>query len=161
VALAHGIDGLIATNTTTARPPGLTDRHRNEAGGLSGRPLLAPSTAALADLAGAVAGRMPLIGVGGIAAAADAWAKIEAGASLVQLYTGLVYHGPWLVTRINRGLVERLRVMPGMPSLAAVIAARDRRLRTARADAGPAGDGAADGGAAAGGAAAATAGTAP
>lgn len=108
-ALAAGIDGLIATNTTTARPATLSGRHRAEAGGLSGRPLLAPSTAVLAALWRLTAGRIPLIGVGGIASAEDAYAKIRAGASLVQLYTALIYQGPWLVARINRGLARLLR----------------------------------------------------
>jgi len=109
VTLAGGVDGLIVSNTTIARPPGLISPAAGETGGLSGRPLFAPSTAVLADIYRLTGGRLPLIGVGGIASAEDAYAKIRAGASLLQLYTGLVYHGPGLVERIKRGLAERLR----------------------------------------------------
>ena len=109
VALASGIDGMIATNTTIERPGGLTDRRRGEAGGLSGVPLFAPSTRVLADMYRLTEGRLPLIGVGGVASGADAYAKIRAGASLVQLYTALVYGGPGLVNRIKRELAGHLR----------------------------------------------------
>jgi dihydroorotate dehydrogenase len=109
VALAGGVDGLIVSNTTIARPPLLISPAAQETGGLSGRPLFAPSTAVLADIYRLTGGRLPLIGVGGIASADDAYAKIRAGASLLQLYTGLVYHGPGLVQRIKRGLAARLR----------------------------------------------------
>jgi dihydroorotate dehydrogenase len=109
VALATGIDGIIIGNTTVARPPGLKGRHAAEAGGLSGRPLLAPSTALLADLYRLTRGRLPLIGVGGVGSAEDAYAKIRAGASLVQLYTALVFAGPALLDRIKTGLALLLR----------------------------------------------------
>jgi dihydroorotate dehydrogenase len=109
VALEAGIDGLIVSNTTVARPPGLVSRHAHEAGGLSGRPLFAPSTALLAEMYRLTQGRLPLIGVGGIASAADAYAKIRAGASLVQLYTALVFLGPDLVNQIKTGLAVLLR----------------------------------------------------
>ena len=109
VVLAAGIDGLIVANTTLARPPDLGSGHAHEAGGLSGRPLFAPSTALLAEMYRLTQGRLPLIGVGGIASAADAYAKIRAGASLVQLYTALVFAGPALVGRIKRGLADLLR----------------------------------------------------
>ena len=109
VALETGIDGLIVSNTTVDRPPGLVSRYAGEAGGLSGRPLFAPSTALLADMYRLTRGRLPLIGVGGIASAEDAYAKIRAGASLVQLYTALVFAGPDLVTRIKSGLASLLR----------------------------------------------------
>ena len=103
VALASGIDAVIATNTTLARD-GLKSRHAGEAGGLSGAPLFERSTRVLARLHHLTEGRIPLIGVGGIAAAADAWAKIRAGASAVQLYSALVYGGLSLVGDIARGL---------------------------------------------------------
>jgi dihydroorotate dehydrogenase len=103
VALETGIAAIVATNTTLARD-GLAGRHRGEAGGLSGRPLFAPSTRVLARLRLRLGDRMPLVGVGGIADAADAYAKIRAGASAVQLYTALVYQGLALVPRIIRGL---------------------------------------------------------
>jgi dihydroorotate dehydrogenase len=99
-ALAAGIDGLIVANTTLARPEGLRSRHRNQAGGLSGAPLLAPSTAQLARMYRLTGGRLPLIGVGGIASGADAYAKIRAGAAAVQLYTALIYQGPAVVPLI-------------------------------------------------------------
>jgi dihydroorotate dehydrogenase len=108
-ATSAGVDGLIATNTTLARPPSLRDVRRSEAGGLSGRPLLAPSTAILAQLFRLTEGSVPLIGVGGIASGADAYAKISAGASLLQLYTALVYGGPGLVGRILKELAALLR----------------------------------------------------
>ncbi len=108
-ALAGGADGLIVANTTVARPATLRDPAAREAGGLSGRPLFAPSTAVLADMYRLTGGRLPIIGVGGIGSAEDAYAKIRAGASLLQLYTAFVYQGPGLVERIKRGLAARLR----------------------------------------------------
>jgi dihydroorotate dehydrogenase len=109
IALAH-FHGLIVSNTTTARPPGLQGAARNEAGGLSGRPLFRPSTERLAQFYRLTGGRLPLIGVGGVESAATAYAKIRAGASLVQLYSALVYAGPGLAPAIVQGLgalVER------------------------------------------------------
>jgi len=107
VALEAGIDGLVVANTTIARPPGLRSPHRDEPGGLSGAPLFAPSTALLGRIAARARGRLALLGVGGIASAEQAYAKIRAGASAVQLYTGLVYEGIGLLGRILDGL-ERL-----------------------------------------------------
>jgi dihydroorotate dehydrogenase len=95
--LAHGIDGVIATNTTTSRTGVAGMPHAAEDGGLSGTPLLQRSTEVVALLAQELAGRVAIIGSGGILRAADARAKIDAGASLVQVYTGLVYRGPALV----------------------------------------------------------------
>ncbi len=109
-ARAFGIDGLIIGNTTLHRPAGLRSRYRNQAGGLSGRPLMARSTAVLRDFAEASEGALALVGVGGIASGADAFAKIRAGASAVQLYTALIYHGPSLVQRIKSELAQILRV---------------------------------------------------
>jgi dihydroorotate dehydrogenase len=103
VAVETGIDGIIATNTTLDRS-GLRSPQASEAGGLSGVPLFDRSTRVLARLSVLTGGRMPLIGVGGIASAEDAYAKIRAGASAVQLYTALVYEGLSLVPRIARGL---------------------------------------------------------
>jgi dihydroorotate dehydrogenase len=107
-AMAAGIDGLIVANTTTARPAGLRGRHRGQAGGLSGAPLLAPSTAQLARIWRLVGGRLPLVGVGGIASGADAYAKVRAGASALQLYTALIYQGPSVVTRVLAELAALL-----------------------------------------------------
>lgn len=109
LALERPLGGLIVGNTTIERPPGLTGRHRAEPGGLSGRPLFARSTAVLADMHRLTHGRVPLIGAGGVASAEDAYAKIRAGASLVQLYTALVYQGPGLVPRIKAGLAALVR----------------------------------------------------
>ncbi len=93
VALSSGIDGLIVSNTTLARPVSETTKHRSEQGGFSGEPLFERSTIMLARMRQRVDVNMPLIGVGGISTAAHALAKIEAGANLVQLYTGMVYGG--------------------------------------------------------------------
>jgi dihydroorotate dehydrogenase len=109
VALATGIDGIVVANTTVARPSELRDVQAKEAGGLSGRPLFAPSTALLAEMYRLTGGRVPLVGVGGVASAANAYAKIRAGAALVQLYTALVFAGPALIGEIKTGLAELLR----------------------------------------------------
>ena len=109
VCLATGVDGLIATNTTIERPPTLVGRRRGEVGGLSGVPLLEPSTRVLGEMYRRVGHRIPLIGVGGVRTGRDAYVKIRAGASSVQLYTALIYHGPGLVNRIKRELAEALR----------------------------------------------------
>ncbi|MEO5337266.1 MAG: quinone-dependent dihydroorotate dehydrogenase [Magnetospirillum sp. WYHS-4] len=109
VVLDVGIDGLIATNTTIDRPPGLRDARRGEMGGLSGRPLFEPSTRVLSAMYRLTGGRLPLVGVGGVASGRDAYAKIRAGASLVQLYSALVYQGPGLVNRIKRDLSALLK----------------------------------------------------
>ncbi|MCB2124757.1 MAG: quinone-dependent dihydroorotate dehydrogenase [Rhodobacteraceae bacterium] len=116
VALASGIDAVIATNTTLARD-GLKSRHAGEAGGLSGVPLFERSTRVLARLHHLTEGRIPLIGAGGIASAADAWAKIRAGASAVQLYSALVFQGLSLVSDIARGL-DALAAREGFATLA-------------------------------------------
>ena len=107
--LAHGVDGLIVSNTTLARPRTLRSPFREQAGGLSGAPLLEPSTHRLREFAEAAAGRLVLIGAGGIASGDDAFAKLRAGATAVQLYSALVYGGPGLVVRLKRQLAERLR----------------------------------------------------
>jgi dihydroorotate dehydrogenase len=113
VALARGLDGMVVGNTTVSRPATLKDTAvAQEAGGLSGAPLFDLSTKMLRETAKRVEGRFPLVGVGGITSAATARAKLEAGARLVQLYTGLVFKGPGLVGEIKRGLTglaERAR----------------------------------------------------
>ncbi|GLK72282.1 quinone-dependent dihydroorotate dehydrogenase [Ancylobacter dichloromethanicus] len=108
VARRRRIDGLIVSNTTISRPPGLRSPFKSETGGLSGRPLFALSTRMLAETYVRVDGAFPLVGVGGIDSAATALAKIEAGASLIQLYSGLVYEGLGLVEKIKDGLAARL-----------------------------------------------------
>jgi dihydroorotate dehydrogenase len=107
VVRASGIEGLIVSNTTIARPS-LKSHHADQVGGLSGRPLLAPSTRILREMHARLDGAVTLVGVGGIAGGEDAYAKIRAGASLVQLYTALAFDGPGLVTRIKRELAACL-----------------------------------------------------
>ncbi len=103
VAIEQGIDGLIVSNTTIGRPP-LKSSFSSEMGGLSGAPLKALALQRLRDFRKATGGALPLIGVGGIASAEDAYARIRAGACLVQLYSALVYEGPGLAKRIAVGL---------------------------------------------------------
>ncbi|MBW8815029.1 MAG: quinone-dependent dihydroorotate dehydrogenase [Caulobacterales bacterium] len=119
---AHDLAGVIVSNTTIVRPP-LISRHRHEAGGLSGAPLLGLSTQVLERFAAAAQGRFLLIGVGGVGSGRDAYAKIRAGASAVQLYSALAYEGPGLVTRIKRELAQHLRA-DGFRSVAEAIGAR-------------------------------------
>jgi len=104
--VAHRLDGVIATNTTIARDGVAGLPHADEAGGLSGAPLRERSTAVLRILAKALDGALPIIGVGGILAATDAQQKLDAGAALVQLYTGLIYRGPDLVAECVRALAR-------------------------------------------------------
>ena len=119
VAIQHGIDAIIVANTTVSRPA-LKSRFAAEPGGLSGEPLKSPALKALRDFRAAAGGEMPLIGVGGIADADDAWERIRAGASLVQLYTAMVYEGPGIARRIARGLAERLK-RDGIANIAEVV----------------------------------------
>ena len=106
---AFGLNGIIVSNTTISRPQTLVSAHRGETGGLSGAPLMAPSTAVLARFHAASKAALTLIGAGGVASGADAYAKIRAGASAVQLYSALVYEGPGLIGRIQTELAQRLR----------------------------------------------------
>jgi dihydroorotate dehydrogenase len=111
LVLTRRIAGIVATNTTIARPPSdnaVTQKVYAEAGGLSGKPLSARSTEVIRHLYRQTRGKVPIIGVGGIFNANDAWEKILAGASLIQVYTGLVYQGPSLPKAIVTGLRERL-----------------------------------------------------
>ncbi|WP_373088746.1 dihydroorotate dehydrogenase (quinone), partial [Sneathiella sp.] len=107
--LAHGIDGLIISNTTISRPDEVTDPRREEIGGLSGQPLKNLSMSVLSDMYRATKGRIPLVGVGGIQSADDAYARIRAGASLLQLYTAMIYKGPYIAAKIASGLAQKLR----------------------------------------------------
>lgn len=106
VARDRKIDGMIVSNTTISRPS-LASSYANESGGLSGRPLFDLSTRMLAETHRRVEGQFPLIGVGGIDGPETALAKLDAGATLVQLYSALVFDGPELIARIKRGLLER------------------------------------------------------
>ena len=119
IALDTGLGALIVSNTTVSRPP-LRSRHAGEAGGLSGAPLRDLAQQRLRDFRIATGGAIPLIGVGGIASADDAWARIRAGASLVQLYSAMVYHGPGIARTVNRGL-ERLMRRDGFASIAEAV----------------------------------------
>jgi dihydroorotate dehydrogenase len=120
------IDGIIATNTTMSRENMTTDRSRVAAcgeGGLSGEPLKQRSTRMVADLYGMTKGRVPIVGVGGIFTAEDAWEKIAAGASLVQLYTGFIYRGPGIAREVNEGL-KRILKREGFTNLDAAVGCR-------------------------------------
>ncbi len=115
---ANGVDGIVACNTTTARQAvGVTSAHE---GGLSGAPLRARALATVAEIRRRTAGRIPIIGVGGIFSAQDAYRYICSGACLVELYTGLIYEGPDLVRRIREGLLELMR-HDGFSSIAEAI----------------------------------------
>lgn len=108
VAIDGGVSALIVSNTTIARPP-LRSRHAGETGGLSGAPLTTLAASKLREFRAATGGKLPLIAAGGIDDADEAYARIRAGASLVQLYSALAFEGPGLARRIARGLAERLR----------------------------------------------------
>ena len=118
-AIDHKIDALIVSNTTVSRPP-LRSRLASEQGGLSGQPLKPLALKALRDFRAASGGEIPLIGVGGIANADDAWERIRAGASLVQLYSAMVYEGPGIARRIAHGLAQRL-AREGFASIAEAV----------------------------------------
>lgn len=107
VAAQYAVDAIIVANTTVSRPP-LKSHYRSEAGGLSGAPLKPLALNALRTFRAASGGQIPLIGVGGIATADDAWERICAGANLVQLYTAMVYQGPGIARWIAHGLAERV-----------------------------------------------------
>lgn len=119
VAIARGVAALIVSNTTISRPP-LESRHAAEAGGLSGAPLRDMAQQRLVDFRKASGGQLGLIGVGGVASAKDTYARIRAGASLVQIYSALVYQGPGLARRINRQL-QQLLLADGFSNIADVI----------------------------------------
>jgi dihydroorotate dehydrogenase len=108
----HGIDGVIATNTTLSRQAVQGLPHADEAGGLSGAPVREASNRVIAALRGALGGAFPIIGVGGVMSAADARAKVQAGADLVQIYTGLIYKGPGLVREVAHALRRQAASAP-------------------------------------------------
>ncbi len=125
VALDGGLDGLIVSNTTVARPDSLRSANARQTGGLSGAPLFEASTAMLRRVYELTRGRLPIIGVGGIASGSEAYAKIRAGASLIQLYSAMVYEGPSLVTRIKREMADLL-ARDGFTSIGQAIGADHR-----------------------------------
>jgi len=109
VVLRHKVDGMIVSNTTVSRPGSVQGRESGkEKGGLSGRPLNEASTALIREMYELTSGRVPIIGCGGVSTGLDAYNKIRAGASLVQLYTGLIYQGPALVPKLKRELSHLL-----------------------------------------------------
>ena len=125
VARDRGVDGMIVSNTTISRPPTLREAAAKETGGLSGRPLFDLSTRMLAQTFLRVEGQFPIVGVGGSDSAETAFAKIEAGATLLQVYSALVFEGVGLVGRIKRGLVGRL-AQEKLDSLAPVVGRKAR-----------------------------------
>ena len=133
LCLDYGIDALIVGNTTVSRPCTLRSRHAGEAGGLSGRPLFPRSTRLLARMSLHLRGRLPLIAVGGIATGYDAYVKVLAGATALQLYTALVYDGVGLVGRTLRGL-DGLLARDGYGSLAEAVGRDAATLADARVD---------------------------
>lgn len=127
VALSEGVDGLVVSNTTLERPPGVAAHPAGaEAGGLSGAPLFERSTAVLGQVYRLTHGRLPLIGVGGVSTGEQAYRKIRAGASLVQLYTSLALSGPALVRRVKLELAACL-ARDGFKSVADAVGADHRR----------------------------------
>ncbi|RIV86517.1 quinone-dependent dihydroorotate dehydrogenase [Aurantiacibacter zhengii] len=119
IAMDKGLDALIVANTTISRPD-LASAHKDETGGLSGAPLKPLALDTLRSFRKASGGAIPLIGVGGIATAQDAWERIRAGASLVQLYSAMTYHGPGIAKQINKGL-EKLMRRDGFASIAEAV----------------------------------------
>jgi dihydroorotate dehydrogenase len=129
VAAAWNVSGIVATNTTITRPQ-TDDAHLQkiyaEAGGLSGRPLRERSTEMIRHIFRQTHGQLPIIGVGGISSADDAWEKIAAGASLVQIYTGLVFEGPGLPNKIVTGLIERMKC-EGIKDLKEIVGSESKK----------------------------------
>ena len=119
IAIDKGLGAIIVSNTTVDRPP-LQSAHGDEAGGLSGAPLKAKALERLRDFRKATGGAIPLVGVGGIATAADAWERIRAGASLVQLYSAMIYSGPGIAKDIVSGLEEQMQ-RDGFASIAEAV----------------------------------------
>jgi len=128
IAVEQGASGIVATNTTISRAGLRTPARRVEAlglGGISGAPVKARALEVVTRIYARTEGKLPIIGVGGIASAEDAWERIRAGASLIQLYTAFIYEGPGLVKRINRGLIARLR-REGLGTLAEAVGTANR-----------------------------------
>ena len=119
IAIDKGLGALIVSNTTISRPD-LRSHHRDETGGLSGAPLRALALQRVRDFRKATGGEIPLIGVGGIATAEHAWERIKAGASLVQLYSAMVYEGPGLGARIAKGIARMMKA-EGFSSVAEAV----------------------------------------
>jgi dihydroorotate dehydrogenase len=131
VAIGAGIEGLIVSNTTVARPASLRSPNAKESGGLSGRPLFDPSTALLKQTRARTGTKLVLIGAGGVSSGATAYAKIRAGATLIQLYTALALEGPGLIARIKKDLLALL-ARDGFARLADAVGADVDGTGTAR-----------------------------
>lgn len=127
LALLHQIDGLIVSNTTVSRLPTLSSPHARETGGLSGRPLFGPSTRMVARCFLTLGEHIPIVGVGGIDSVETAIAKFEAGARLIQIYTGLIYGGTGLVKSLNKGLLRNLESR-GMKSVQDLVGLRAQEI---------------------------------
>ncbi len=125
LAVREGFDGLVVSNTTVDRPRTLQSPQGGEVGGLSGQPLFEPSTSLLRDVYMRTSGKIPLVGVGGVSSAANAYEKIKAGASLVQLYSALVFEGPALIGEIKADL-KRLLGADGFATVAEAVGAEHR-----------------------------------
>lgn len=129
VAMKQGVDGLIVSNTTIERPGSIPDHpHGKETGGLSGAPLFEPSTEVLRDMYKLTKGKIPIIGVGGVSTGQDAYDKIKAGASLVELYSAFTYEGPSLVPRIKKELAQCLE-KDGYKNVAEAVGADHHRKK--------------------------------
>jgi dihydroorotate dehydrogenase len=124
-ALTFGIEGLIVGNTTVSRPASLISAHAAETGGLSGAPLFDLSTAVLRAMHARVGSKLVFVGVGGVSSGKEAYAKIRAGASLIQLYTALAFHGPGLIPKIKRDL-HALLISDGFDTVAQAVGADSR-----------------------------------
>jgi dihydroorotate dehydrogenase len=127
ICLELGVDGLIVANTTIERPERLRSSSRRELGGLSGAPLFRISTELLSEFYSLSKGKLPLVGVGGISSSGQAYGKIRAGASLVQLYTGLIYEGPDLIPAMQKDLVKFLK-RDGFSSISEAVGANHRPI---------------------------------
>ncbi|XP_076879584.1 dihydroorotate dehydrogenase (quinone), mitochondrial [Brachyhypopomus gauderio] len=134
-----GVDGLIVSNTTVSRPDSLQGPNRTEAGGLSGQPLKDLSTRTVQEMYALTNGKVPIVGVGGVASGQDALEKIRAGASLVQVYTALVFHGPPLINKIKRELHELLMAQ-GFNNVSEAVGADHRACEDAPSSSTPQGD---------------------
>ena len=123
LALAHRLDGLIISNTTISRPASLRSGYQTEVGGLSGKPLFSPSTETLRQAYRLIGGKIPLIGVGGVSNTEDAWEKMSAGASLVQIYSALIYQGFELIPKVVKGLSQKVEKQ-GFSTISQVIGSK-------------------------------------
>ena len=126
VILETGVDGMTVANTTVQRPDHMTDGQTQEAGGMSGAPLFPIALQIVGDMYRRTGGKVPIIGCGGVASGAEAYAMIRAGASLIQLYSALVYHGPALIPRIKREL-ETLLKRDGFAHISDAVGVDSRR----------------------------------